>query len=254
MKKLIVNADDLGLAPGVNQGIVHALTAGIVSDTTLMVNTDHTAAAVVLLRESGITAAGLHLNLTYGAPLLTATRVPSLVDANGHFRRPAEASAAALVPAEAARELAAQVEKFLATGLELTHLDSHHHIHAQPALIDIVIDLARRLAVPLRQTGPSIRRRIAGAGVACPDSFTTAFYGPGVSRENLTAIIAGHEGGVLEIMCHPAAADDTVAKISSYSGQRRRELAILTDPAMREFLEEQGIELINYTALKSGRP
>jgi predicted glycoside hydrolase/deacetylase ChbG (UPF0249 family) len=250
MRKLIVNADDLGLTPGVNAGIARGLTAGIVSDTTLMVNTDHTAAAVLLLKEHGIRAAGLHLNLTYGAPVLPAAGVPSLVDASGRFRRPAEAAAAALRPDEAARELAAQVEKFQTLGLELTHLDSHHHVHAHPVLIDIAIDLARRLAVPMRQTSPDNRRRITAAGLACPDSFTTAFYGPGVSRENLTAILAGHTDGILEIMCHPAVADDLLPRISSYSSERQRELAILTDPAVKALLAEAGIELVSYTALK----
>lgn len=249
MRKLIINADDFGLTPGVNEGILRGLTAGIVSDTTLMVNTDHTAAAVALLKQSGRKAAGLHLNLTCGAPILPAADVPSLVDAAGRFRRPAVAAAVALKPVDAARELAAQVEKFLATGLEPTHLDSHHHIHAYPALQDIVIDLARRLAVPLRQTGPAHRKRITAAGVACPDHFTTAFYGAGVSRENLAAIIAGHQDGVLEVMCHPAVADDLLPRISSYSGDRPRELALLTDPAMKALLAEAGIELVSYAAL-----
>lgn len=251
MRKLIINADDLGLTPGCNAGIVRGLNAGVVSDTTLMVNTDHTAAAVALLKENGIKAAGLHLNLTYGCPLLPAVSVPSIVDDSGRFRRPAEAAANAVNPAEAARELAAQAEKFLATGLSLSHLDSHHHIHGYPVLIDIVIDLARRLGVPLRQTGPAVRQRITAAGLACPDAFSTAFYGAGANRENFKAIVVSHRNGILEIMCHPAADDGLLAKVSSYSGERQRELAILTDPAIKDFLREQGIELVGFAALKA---
>jgi Uncharacterized protein conserved in bacteria len=248
MRKLIVNADDLGLTPGCNQGILRALTTGVVSDTTLMINTDYAADAVALLKASGL-AAGLHLNLTCGRPLLPVGDVPSLVDENGKFHRPVNRVVAVCEPREAERELTAQVEKFLATGLVLTHLDSHHHAHSYPEILDVAIGLARRLKVPLRQTGSAVRARIVAFGIPTPDAFADTFYGPGATAANFRKIIQSHGQGVLEIMCHPAVADDLLPQISSYSSERPREFAILTDPATKEFLAAQGIELIGYTAL-----
>jgi predicted glycoside hydrolase/deacetylase ChbG (UPF0249 family) len=249
MRKLIINADDLGLTPGCNRGIVRAMTAGLVSDTTLMVNTAFTDEAVALLKAHGL-AAGLHLNLTYGRPLLPAGETPSLVDARGNFHRPVNRVVAVCEPREAERELAAQVERFLATGLTLTHLDSHHHAHSYPEILDVAIGLARKLKVPLRQTGSAVRARIVAFGVPTPDAFSDAFYGPGATRENLQAVLRAHGGGVLEIMCHPAEADDLLARTSSYSAERQRELAILTDPAMKDFLAAEDIELVGFSALK----
>jgi predicted glycoside hydrolase/deacetylase ChbG (UPF0249 family) len=248
MRKLIVNADDLGLTPGCNQGIIRAMTEGIVTDTTLLINTDYTADAVARLKASGL-AAGLHLNLTYGRPLLPGGDASSLVDANGAFHRPVNRIVAVCEPREAERELSAQIEKFLSTGLTLTHLDSHHHAHSYPEILDVAIGLARKLKVPLRQTGSAVRARIVAFGVPTPDAFSDAFYGPGATAENLRAIIGGHGDGVLEIMCHPAAADDLLAEVSSYSAERRRELAILTSPEIKEYIAAQGIELVSFAAL-----
>jgi predicted glycoside hydrolase/deacetylase ChbG (UPF0249 family) len=250
MRRLIVNADDLGLTPGCNEGIIRAMTEGLVSDTTLMINTVHTADAVARLKANGL-AAGLHLNLTYGRPLLPGRDAASLVDAAGAFHRPVNRVVAVCEPREAERELAAQIDRFLATGLTLTHLDSHHHAHAYPELLNVAIGLARQLGVPLRQTGPAVRARIVAFGVPTPDAFSDAFYGPGATVENLQAILRGHGDGVLEIMCHPAVADDLLPEVSSYSSERLREFAILTSPEMKAFIAAEGLELVSFAALRA---
>ncbi|MBP2654534.1 MAG: YdjC family protein [Firmicutes bacterium] len=249
MLKLIINADDLGLTPGCSTGIVKALTEGIVSDTTLMINTEHAPQAIELVKANGIKRVGLHLNLTYGQPVLPAASVPTLLDDSGRFRRRIAVSAPLLATEEVERELEAQVEKFLATGLELTHLDSHHHSHSYPQVLDIAIKLASQLKTPLRQTSPEVRDRIIAAGVKTTDWFTTDFYDQGVDLENLQMIIAGHDGGVLEIMCHPAREDELLFAVSSYNACRFKELAILTAPEIKRFLSEHGVKLISFAEL-----
>lgn len=249
MLQLIINADDLGLTPGCNAGIIQAMTAGIVTDTTLMINTDYTQAAISLLKEQGISRVGLHLNLTYGLPLIPTAEIPSLVDDHGRFKRGIAETAATMCPQEVERELSAQVEKFLATGLGLTHLDSHHHAHMYPGVTDVAIGLAQRLGVPLRQTNEDVRQRIKTAGVATTDHFSLDFYGQGVSIENLQKILQNQCQGVLEIMSHPAVPEGLIYKVSSYNAWREKELAVLTSQTMREFLRENGIRLVSFDAL-----
>jgi hypothetical protein len=250
MLQLIINADDLGLTPGCNAGIIQAMTEGIVTDTTLMINTAYAQDAVHMLKERGITRVGLHLNLTYGCPLLPVSEVPSLMDANGRFKRKIAESAATLNMAEVEREYTAQVEKFMATDLGLTHLDSHHHAHTYPEIIDVAIAIAQRLGVPLRQTDETVRQRIRDAGVATSDYFTVDFYGQGVSIENFKAIIQNHQQGILEIMCHPAVEEELIHKISSYNTWREKELTVLTSQAARDFIKENGIRLVNFDAVQ----
>jgi len=249
MRKLIINADDLGLTPGCNAGIVRALTQGVVSDTTLMINTDYAQAAVELLKKSGIAQVGLHLNLTFGAPVSPVGEVASLVDEDGRFFRKIARSVAGLNPREVEKELRAQVAKFRAAGLGLTHLDSHHHAHTYPEITATVIALAAELKVPLRQTSAILREKIMSAGVATSEYFSPDFYDKGATAENLEKIIGGYSSGTLEIMCHPAEAEKLIYEISDYNACREKELAILTSPALKDLLKKSGIQLVSFAEL-----
>jgi hypothetical protein len=251
MLELIINADDLGLTPGCNDGIVSAITKGIVTETTLMINTSYTQDAVTKLKQQDINRIGLHLNLTFGEPIVPAAQVPSLVDAHGRFNRKIAKAVTVMNPVEIKRELSAQVEKFLATGLGLTHLDSHHHAHTYPEIIEIAINLAQQLGVPLRQGNEAVRQKIRAAGVATTDSISLDFYEQGANLQNLKEIIQSHPQGTLEIMCHPAKPDQLLYDISSYHTWREQELAVLTSPEIREFMEDNDVRLVGFDALRA---
>ena len=71
MKYLIVNADDFGASRGINRGIIEAHRHGIVTSTSLMVNTPFSAEAAKLADEVRHLSVGLHVNLpaeTNGSP------------------------------------------------------------------------------------------------------------------------------------------------------------------------------------------
>lgn len=251
MLDLIINADDLGLTPGCNQGIIKALTAGIVTETTLMVNTGYTQDAVETLKQQGIKRVGLHLNLTFGQPIIPAAQVPSLVDAQGRFRRKAAEAVTFIKTTDIKRELNAQVEKFLATGLGLTHLDSHHHIHTYPEVLEIVIELAKQLGVPMRQGNAVVQQAISKAGVATTDAIALEFYEQGATMNHLKQIIQNHPQGTLEIMCHPAEPDQLLYEISSYNRWREQELAVMTSVEIREFINNSNVRLVGFDALQA---
>ena len=86
MKKLIINADDLGLTPGVTRGIIKAHLNGIVTSTSAMMNSPHISQSLSAVnKEAPSLGLGVHLVLTWGKPLLPANAVPSLVDNQGNF-------------------------------------------------------------------------------------------------------------------------------------------------------------------------
>ena len=62
-RRLVVNADDLGLTAGVNDGIVEAHVRGIVTSASLMVLWPAAAGAAAYAREKPDLALGLHLDL-----------------------------------------------------------------------------------------------------------------------------------------------------------------------------------------------
>jgi predicted glycoside hydrolase/deacetylase ChbG (UPF0249 family) len=246
VKSLIVNADDFGLTTGVSRGIMDAHRRGIVSSTTLLVNGPLHEDLLVELRASGL-GVGLHLNLTLGAPVSPPDRIPSLVDAEGHFLRDARRVAAVVKPEQAERELRAQVETFVEImGRAPTHLDSHHHVGRHSPILALVLDLAAEIGVPVRSQDAEVRQAARGRRLRTPDHFFgESGAEPYWSRERILAQLEALPDGVTEFMTHPGYFDDELA-YSRYGKQREVELQGLTDPAVRQAIVARGIRLCHF--------
>ncbi|MCC6936233.1 MAG: ChbG/HpnK family deacetylase, partial [Thermomicrobiales bacterium] len=148
MRRLIVNADDFGRAPGVSRGIIEAHRAGIVSSTTLMVNQRWSRDAAQLAEADPALGVGLHLNFCYGEPL---AQVPSLTSADGLLERDLERLRTNALVEDIEAEARAQLERFRKlTGRNPTHLDSHQHIHAWPEMRGVIAQIAHENELPLR--------------------------------------------------------------------------------------------------------
>lgn len=222
MIKLIVNADDFGYSRGVNFGIMDAHKSGIVNSTTMMMNMLGTGHAIELAKENPTLKAGIHLVLTCGKPLLK--NVPSLIDENGDFKRLnriKEFNDIHLTDLE--NEWTAQIEKFLASGLVPTHLDSHHHVHGIKEFYPIIKKLAVKYDLPVRLT----ENRLEGVK-PFTDMFFGDFYGETIPEDYFKRLgEKAADGQSVEVMCHPAYLDDEVMKNSSYNIMRLRETSIL---------------------------
>src|SRR3954465_14298709 len=83
--RLVVNADDFGMSPGISRGIPRAHRDGIVTSTSLLGNCPDLDQARALLAEAPNLGVGVHLALVEGAPVADAARVPSLLTAEGKF-------------------------------------------------------------------------------------------------------------------------------------------------------------------------
>jgi hopanoid biosynthesis associated protein HpnK len=154
VRQLVVNADDLGLTVGVNDGIFDAHALGILTSASMFANAPATADAVRRSRSRPSLGIGAHLALVDGAPTLPARDVPTLVTGDGRFHRSWRPFIVACLLgrvslAEVERELAAQIERLQAAGLALTHLDAHKHVHAYPPVFAIVARLAVRFGIPV---------------------------------------------------------------------------------------------------------
>ncbi|MEI2647671.1 MAG: ChbG/HpnK family deacetylase [Dermatophilaceae bacterium] len=151
---LVVNADDLGLTRGINRGIRDAHLNGVVTSTSLLTVAREVQDAVAMLHATPSLDVGLHLALVgEDPPVLTAREVPTLVDRRGSFPLTyrqflLRAAAGRVDVADVAREFAAQAQLATSKGLQLSHLDSHQHVHLWPPVASAVIDLARTLDIP----------------------------------------------------------------------------------------------------------
>ncbi|EOD00094.1 chitin disaccharide deacetylase [Caldisalinibacter kiritimatiensis] len=249
MKKLIINADDFGLTTGCNKGILYAMEKGVVTSTTIMINMPKAEETIKMAKEKGIKTLGLHLTLTCGKPVLPITEVPTLVDENGQFYKRRTKLFPVMNLNEAKKELKAQIEKFLQSGLELTHLDSHHHIHMYDGIREIVAELAKEYNVAVRQPNDETKDYLIDNGIKTTDYFSMEFYGEKATLENLKNIIENFDNGTIEIMAHPAYVDEELSNISSYNNNRQRELEILTSQELIQWIDKEGIRLITYKDL-----
>jgi predicted glycoside hydrolase/deacetylase ChbG (UPF0249 family) len=218
----------------------------IVSSTTVLVTavTGHAdREQLARARASGL-GLGLHVNLTLGRPL---TRARSLVDPGGRFVRDARRAAARADAKDTRAEIEAQVERFESLlRRRPTHLDTHHHVGLHPPVRDVVLDVARRLGVPVRSQDPEARARARGAGVQTPDHFFGE-SGPAAywSLSRTLAHLRALPPGVSEFMAHPGVFDDDLA-YSRYGRQRETELVGLGTAAARGTVAALGIVLCDF--------
>jgi predicted glycoside hydrolase/deacetylase ChbG (UPF0249 family) len=245
-KRLIVNADDFGLTPGVSRGILEAGRRGIVTGTTLLVNRDIPSAQIEELQASGM-GVGVHLNLTLGAPVSNPRRVASLVDAEGRFIRDAREAAARACTDEARIELGNQIDVFRKImGRFPTHLDTHHHVGRYDPILDLVLGFARALKVPVRSQDDTVRSAARRLGLRTPDHFMgESGPEPYWSRERTVAHLDALPAGLSEFMTHPGYFDDDLA-YSRYGRQRETELAGLTAAEAKQAVERHGIRLVHF--------
>jgi len=245
-RRLIVNADDFGLTPGVSRGILEAHEHGIVTSTTLIVNRAIPPEQIEALLGSGL-GVGVHLNLTLGAPVSSPRRVPSLVDAEGRFVRDAREAAARAKIDEARIELGNQIDAFRKImGRFPTHLDTHHHVGLHEPILELVLQFARALRAPVRSQDARVRAAARALGLKTPDHFM-GDAGPDAywSRERVLEQLAALPEGLSEFMTHPGHFDDDLA-YSRYGRQREIELAGLTDPEARQAAARHGIRLVHF--------
>lgn len=226
-RTLIVNADDFGLSPGVNAGIVAAHRNGIVTSTSLMVRQPAAAEAARCAKQHPQLSVGLHLDLCEWV-----------------FRDDAWQQVYEVVPmndsAAIEREVLAQLKQFeTLTGHAPTHLDSHQHVHRHEPVRSIVLRHAnaRRLIVRSETVGLSY------CGAFYGQSNKGDPYPEGIAVQSLMNIIRSLPEGVTELGCHPAR---TIDIQSVYSGERLSELQSLCDPQVRTTAAKMGVKLSSF--------
>lgn len=151
--RLIINADDFGLTPGINRAIVELHQAGVVTSATLMATGSAFKDAVQLALANPTLGVGCHLVFVDGMPLSHPESIPSLLGADGKHFRPSllDFAQAALRntirPADLARETAAQIQRLQRAGIDVTHVDTHKHTHLLPPIARTILHIAQRCGI-----------------------------------------------------------------------------------------------------------
>jgi len=230
---LMVHADDFGKSSAVNQGVLCAFQAGVVTATAIMANGGAADEASQLARAHPSLAVGLHINLTEGRPLRPPARVHSLVDHHGFFRHKnaffSRCLAGMVQGYQVRDEILAQIEWAMARGLKPGHVNAHHHIHVLPVVAEAIAETAgqggirwvRTISAPIWR-GPlpagiipvtqqlflhrlSRRAQRDWTAMSTVDHFWGFEFARAADRvKMLRSILESLGPGRHELMCHPA--------------------------------------------------
>jgi predicted glycoside hydrolase/deacetylase ChbG (UPF0249 family) len=261
VRTLVVNADDFGFTPDVNQGIVEAHQQGILTSTTLMATGAAFDDAVRLAQENPSLDIGCHLVLV-GEPPFPAT-VAKL------------AQALALKRIHVHEELAAQVNRILDTGLKPTHLDTHKHTHLFPAVLEAVARISEEFGISWvrrpfdfpRQPGTAawktrtvnrafrivrsrFERILSRYGCRSTDNFAGFQITGNYDASLLASLIQALPEGSTEFMCHPGRCGTQLRSARTrLKESREEELRALTSPEVRAALQQRNVRLSTFATL-----
>ena len=278
MRRLIVNADDLGMNPARSHGIFQCFEQGIVRSASLIANGSHADTAAKWAREKGLSC-GLHVNLTEDFPLSTVSDIETLVKPSGMFHEREELKRLLengdVDPLHIEREVRMQMEWCLDKYGQPSHVNGHDGIHVHPFIVPILIPILERYAVrftrirneqPLppfgyviteeeveraRRTGEeaeAARPLYRAHGIESTDHFRGLTLHGNASKKNLRHILSRLPEGTTELMVHPGSQAGYGTPFD-LDPQRQTELNMLTDEALPELLHQLGIELCSFDEL-----
>ena len=265
---LVVNADDMGLTPGVCRAVERAHADGVVTSTSVLAVGSAFERAATTVREAGSLALGAHLAIVgEDRPLLSAREVPTLVDREGRFplsyRTVVARGAAGRIDADdVAREFRAQLARIRGIGVPVTHLDTHQHTHLWPAVAAVVVDLAREagircvrlpasrrrgpLGVGVRLLAGRLRRRLDRAALVTTDATAGLDEAGHLDGERFAVALRRLTDGravTAEVNTHPGEAGESELARFDWGYRWGEELAMLTEPSTRAQVERLGWRL-----------
>ena len=288
MRRLIVNADDFGLTAGVNRAIVETHIGGVVSSATLMANGARFEDAVTAARLAPNLSVGCHVVLVDGTPVSPPGALDTLVairsaEPDKFYSSLSAFAARAMLGGfdrdQLVAEVTAQIKKIQATGLQVTHLDTHKHAHIFPEILTALLRAARMCgvrairnpivpvkALPARQFrgkphlwkrygqvrmlhtfSGQFHQRTKRAGLVTPDGVLGVIETGSLGISLLRQTLANLPEGTWELVCHPGYNDaDLRAVRTRLLDARDEERRLLISAELRQFLDEQKIRVISY--------
>jgi hopanoid biosynthesis associated protein HpnK len=277
---LVVNADDFGFDPAINAAVERAHTDGILTSASLMVTGSHVEAAVEQAKRHPKLGVGIHLCLVRGRAVSRPEEIRGLAASDGSLPESLPLLSAKLafsrrLEAAVATELRAQVERFLATGLQPTHLDTHMHTHIHPRVLEIVVRLAREYKVPFVRApveplgtalrcgrhnlprrlarwtifgtlGRRARRRLRQQGVRTADRAVGVLDPGHLTEDFVAAYLEKMPDGLTEIFFHPAMGTAEELHRCQHGYRHAEELQALCSPRVRELIDRRGVRLVNF--------
>ena len=279
MPRLIVNADDFGMAPGVNRAILELHAAEVLTSATLMARAAATEEAVKMALAMPSLGVGCHVVLVDGNPASDPRSIPSLIDRTTGALYPSIGAflkrlyAGRIRRSEIEAEAAAQIALLQSYGLRLTHIDTHKHMHMFPFLLGPVLRAARAAGIravrnpfePLWSINATsaapesrraevlllgrlesrFRRVVAREGLVTTDGAIGVLATGTLGLSVVHSLICAMPEGSFEFVSHPGYRDETLARANT----RLLESREIERNALVAIKDYSGIDLISFAGL-----
>jgi predicted glycoside hydrolase/deacetylase ChbG (UPF0249 family) len=264
---LIINADDFGMCHAENVATIAGLEQGAFCSSTVMTPCAWFAEAAAFARRMPTADIGVHITHTSEwetyrwGPVAGASAVPTMVNGGGTFYPDVRSLYANAGLDQVERETRAQIEKALAAGIDVTHLDSHMGtVQLDVNYHDLYLRLAAEYRLPIRMAGRAFMRDMGlgqivdqadRLGVLSPDHFW--YGGPGIPEDTPAywmGVLRHLRPGVSELYVHAAVDEPEMRAISDSWAQRAADYRFFTAPSTRALIQDLGLTLIGYRALR----
>ena len=249
-KQLLIRCDDVGMSHTVNAAVRELIETGVPFSTSVMIACPWYLEAVEILKANSQIGVGIHLTLNSEwkdykwGPVIGAAKVPSLVNANGHFfASEAEFAANNVDLDEVEMELRAQIERALTAGLRVDYLDYHMLTAVSTPELRAIVE---RLA---DEYGFGLSRYFGEASVSIWDA------DPENKLSSLLDHIRNVQPGLNLLVIHLGMETPEMSALVDLNNEsdpyrvalhRQAELDAITSPAFRAAIDEAGIELLTY--------
>ncbi len=282
MRRLIINADDFGLTPGVNRAIVEGHAHGVITSASLMANGPAFEEAAQLARSLPRLSVGCHVVLVDASPLLANSTSKSntpFSNTLGVFAY--RAMTKRLDQRQLEAQATAQIRKLQSAGISVSHCDTHKHAHILPAVLQALLHAAKNCGVRalrnpfallplpsallfarpglwkrymqvnwLRRFADQFRNAVKDASLFTPDGTLGIVVTGALDQKLFQAIVENMPEGTWEFVCHPGYNDaDLRAVRTRLRESREKELRVLTSDEARQILLRQEVELVTFRDL-----
>lgn len=172
--KIIINADDFGKSHQVNEAIQEQISSGNITSTTIMANADGFDEAISIALQNPQVSYGVHLSLDEYRPMtnIDVFRKYGIVDDRGYFVKGAilRLKINEELRASIEQEWSVQIEKIKNKGIKISHVDSHHHVHTIPSLLETLVCVLNKYCITkVRKCDYMSKKRILGGYKHFPD-------------------------------------------------------------------------------------
>jgi len=267
-KLLIIHADDLAVAHSEDIASFDALDKHAATSASIMVPCPWLTEVADYAKSHPGSDLGLHLTLTSEwktyrwGPVESKDKVPSLLDPSGYLWPDSEPAVQHIKADEAEREIRAQVEHAIATGIQPTHLDSHMGVlFSRPDLVALYVKVAHEYKLPflgmLGPNAPPAMRAAFSDKDILVDSVVIA--GPNVPaadwRRFYLDAIKNLKPGLTEFIVHLAHDDAELQAITvdhpDYGATwRQRDYDVITSVDFKKALDDNHVILVHWSDLK----